>query len=110
MPKNLRNREEREELKRIKEEMEQIADVTAHWLLVTISCLIAVFVILLLKIGQTYWPIWLIENRRQGLAVVLLITTVVTLLSPLIIEVNSNPRPLKGPGRGPRYGSYWTNR
>lgn len=103
MPKSERNLEERKLEETIKAEKKKIAQTTRRRLIVLISFLGAVLLILIFKVGEVYWSVWLIEHRRQAIGIVALLTTIITLSSPVIIEANSNTRTLKGPGKVPNY-------
>ena len=103
MPKSERNLEERKLEETIKAEKKKIAQTTRRRLIVLISFLGAVLLILIFKVGEVYWSVWLIEHRRQAIGIVALLTTIITLSSPIIIEANSNTRTLKGPGKVPNY-------
>ena len=59
---------------------------------------------LIFKWGETSWPLFLIESRGVFLSFLLLAILAIIAISPLIIEVNSKPRPLSGPGRNPYHG------
>jgi hypothetical protein len=80
---------------------EQIAEATRWRLFLSAICFV-----LALRVGEGVWPLWIIDYRKQIMGVVLLILVFLTLLSPLIVEVNSNPRTLSGPGKDPRQGWY----
>ena len=103
MPKSERNLEERKLEETINAEKKKIAKTTRRRLIVLISFLGAVLLILIFKVGEVYWSVWLIEHRRQAIGIVALLTTIITLSSPVIIEANSNTRTLKGPGKVPNY-------
>ncbi|MBN8579499.1 MAG: hypothetical protein J0L96_02415 [Anaerolineae bacterium] len=108
MPKSERNLEERKLEETIKAEKKKIAQTTRRRLIVLISFLGAVLLILIFKVGEVYWSVWLIEHRRQAIGIVALLTTIITLSSPIIIEANSNTRTLQGPGKDPKFGDFWT--
>lgn len=81
---------------------EQIAETTRWRLYLSITFLSAICFFLLFRVGEGFWPLWVIDYRKQIMGVVLLILVFLTLLSPLIVEVNSNPRTLSGPGKSPQ--------
>jgi hypothetical protein len=108
MPKNQRNLEEHEEKEIIKEERSLIARSTKLGLVLIITFLLASLLILIFKVGEVFWSLWLVEHRTQAIGIGLFITIPLILFSPIIIEANSNPRTLKGPGRDPRFGDFWT--
>ncbi|HND49137.1 MAG TPA: hypothetical protein PKL78_07105 [Anaerolineales bacterium] len=110
MPKSERNLDEREEAEKRKEEIKRIARVTKFWLSIVIAFLSIILLILIFRIGEDYWVLWLVDYRKQGIGAVLLLLTVVLLLSPVIIEVNSNTRTLNGPGHDPKFGPFFTKK
>jgi hypothetical protein len=63
-----------------------------------ISILIAFLVVLIFKVGVVFWPGWIIEYRKLFMALLLFVVIFLTFMSPVIIEANSDPRPLSGPG------------
>ena len=76
-----------------------IAQRTKRRLVLLLALLTATFLIVLFKVGESLWPIWLIAHRTQILGFLVFVTLVIFFSSPLIIEANSNPRPLSGPGK-----------
>jgi len=99
MSKMSRNIGEREDIK-------QIAQTTKQRLVLLIMLLLTIILVLIFRIGEVLWPAWMIEYRTQITGILLLAETVLILLSPIIIEVNSNPRPLSGPGDRPSGGGW----
>ena len=85
--------------------IQEIAEATRQGLIFVILILLAIMAVLFFKIGGFFWPAWLIEYRIALMVVNSFIIVSLTLLSPIIIEANSNPRPLSGPGTG-RGGSW----
>jgi hypothetical protein len=80
----------------------QVAEITKRKLFLLIIFLAAISLLLALRAGEGFWPLWMIDYRKQIMGVILLIMVFLMLLSPLIVEVNSNPRALSGPGKDPR--------
>jgi hypothetical protein len=91
--KDLNKRAIKEQVSQVKK---QIAQRTKRVLFLLSTFLIAICLVLLLKIGVSVWPAWLMAHRTQVIGILLLgiIITIVSL--PVIIEVNTNPRPLSG--------------
>lgn len=110
MPKSERNLEEREEVEIRKEKIKQVARATKFWLSIIIAFLSTILLLLIFRVGEVYWTLWLVEHRKQGIGAVLLLLVVVSLLSPIIIEANSNTRTLQGPGHDPRFGPFFTKK
>jgi hypothetical protein len=83
------------------ENKKKIALVTKGRLILVISILIAILAALFFKAGYIFWPAWMIEYQKLFMALILFLIIFLTLLSPIIIEANSDPRPLSGPGKNP---------
>lgn len=79
----------------------QLARTMKRRLAWLIGFLIAILLVLMLKVGEAWWPVWLIAHRTQSAAIVGLAVILLILLSPLLVEANSNPRVLSGPGKNP---------
>lgn len=82
----------------------QIARTTRLSLAFLITFLIAIILALIFRVGQVLWPVWMIEYRTQIIGIISLALLVVIVSSPVIVEVNSNPRHLSGPGKNPEQG------
>jgi len=80
----------------------QMAKKTKRGIALFVSLLMTPCLILIFNIGESFYPSWLITHRTQIIGALLLAIIVVIVSSPLIIEVNSNPRPLSGPGKNPK--------
>ena len=71
-------------------------------LIFLIISLIAIILALVFKVGEPLWPIWMIEKRTQIAAFITFILLFSIFFSPIIIETETDPRPLSGPGHNPR--------
>jgi len=71
-------------------------------LLFLIISLIAIILALAFKVGASLWPVWMIENRTQLAAFTTFILLFSILFSPIIIETETDPRPLSRPGHNPK--------
>jgi len=80
----------------------EIAKKTSKGVVLFLSLLIIPCVILMFNIGNSFYSSWLITHRTQIIGVLLFVIIIVAISSPLIVEVNSNPRPLSGPGKNPK--------
>ena len=80
---------------------EQDARTIKRRLITWIAFLIIGIVTLIFSIGETWWPMWIVEYRTRIAALLMLITIGSILLSPLIIEYSKHPRALSGPGKNP---------
>lgn len=87
-----------------KREKQRIIRVTKRRLIALVAFLSALALPLLFKLGEDGWPLFLIQYRGVILSFLLFAIFAIIAISPLIIEVNSNPRPLSGPGKDPRQG------
>ena len=79
----------------------EIALRTGQILLWIIISLIVVLAVLVLKIGDVLWPLWMVDGREIFIAVILVIVIFLSFMSPVIIEATSDPRLLTGPGKMP---------
>ncbi|MBI5932922.1 MAG: hypothetical protein HY867_04380 [Chloroflexi bacterium] len=87
-----------------KRNRQKIIRTTKRRLIGLIAFLSALALPLIFKWGETSWPLFLIEYRGVLISFLLLALLATIALSPLIIEVNSNARPLSGSGRNPYHG------
>ena len=81
---------------------QHIARNTGRLMTTLIALLALPALMLMFNLGQDAWPLWLLKNRSKLIGFLLFGVFILTLLSPIIIEFNVNPRPLSGPGRDPR--------
>ena len=84
-----------------RESKEQIARTVKRRLALLIGFLIAILLVLTLRVGEVWWPGWLIAHRTQTEGILALAVILLILLSPILIEANSHPRVLSGPGKNP---------
>src|SRR5512133_2110092 len=84
------------------EARKQFARTTKRRLALLIGCLSAILLLLLLGTGEAWWPGWMVEHRTQIEAVILFVMLCILLSSPIMIEADSNPRSLSGPGKNPK--------
>ena len=80
----------------------EIAQKTSKGIILFLSLLTIPCVILMFNLGNSFYPPWLIAYRIQIIGVLLFAIILAVISSPLIVEVNSNPRPLSGPGKNPK--------
>ncbi len=85
-----------------REDRRQISLVVKQRLIVLTSFLCVVLLVLLFKVGETWWPSWMIGHQKQIMGILLLAIICVVVLSPLIVEADTNPRALSGPGKNPK--------
>jgi hypothetical protein len=78
--------------------------MTRRRLILVIGLLFGIVLLLAFKVGISFWPFWLVDYRTPIIASILFVALFLALLSPVIIEFNSDPRPLSGPGKDPRHG------
>lgn len=64
--------------------------------------LILILLVLLLGIGEAWWPTWVAKHRTQVEGIIVLAVVVLALASPILVEASSNTRTLSGPGHDPR--------
>ena len=87
---------------------QRIARNTRRIMNILIAALAVPSLALMLNLGLDSWPMWLLTNRSKLLGLLLFGMVILSLLSPIIVEFNANPRPLSGPGKNPKnpYGPY----
>jgi anaerobic C4-dicarboxylate transporter len=84
--------------------VKRIARITKKMLISLVIFLLAIILVLIFRVGDFLWPSWMIESRNLIAGILSFIMIFLILLSPIIIEFNSNPRPFSGPGKDPRQG------
>ena len=82
---------------------QKMAQAVQRRLILWIAFLVITILVLLFRVGEDIWPMWLVDYRLRIMALLLLFTLGSLSLSPLIIEYSRNPRALSGPGKSP-YG------
>ncbi len=82
----------------------RIARITKQGLIGFIMFLLAIILVLILRVGDFLWPAWMIEYRSLIAGILAFAVIFLLLLSPIIIEFNSKPRILSGPGKNPEQG------
>jgi hypothetical protein len=84
-----------------REGRKRFARIMKHRLTLLIALLIVLLLALIFRAGNIWWPVWLVEHQKQIAGVIVLAILCLVLLSPVIIEADSNPRGLDGPGKNP---------
>jgi hypothetical protein len=84
-----------------RESRSRLARIVKHRLSLLIGFLVVLLLAVLFRAGEAWWPVWIIEHQRQVAGIVILAILVLILLAPVIIEADSDPRPLDGPGKNP---------
>ncbi len=85
-----------------KKARQRIARATRQKMTALIAVLGVIDIILLFRISQSLWPAWVVENEGLLTGLFSFTTLILIFLSPIIVEFNSNPRPLSGPGKNPQ--------
>lgn len=80
----------------------QIAQRVKRRLTWLIVLLVGILLGLLFRIGDAWWAGWMLEHRTSLEGIIVLAVICLILTSPLIIEADSNPRALSGPGKKPK--------
>ena len=96
MSKKRKNLNKRASQEQVLQKKKQIAQKTKRGLFWLSMFFIVICLVLLFNIGVTVWPVWMIAYRIQIIGFLLLGLLIVWLAAPLIIEANSNSRPLSG--------------
>jgi hypothetical protein len=89
------------------EDGSKMARITGTVLKFLMAFLSIAALVLMFKLGEIFWPAWMIEYRLQIMGVVLLALILLIFSSPLMIHVTSHTRTLSGPGRY-RKGAPWS--
>jgi hypothetical protein len=84
-----------------RESIRRIARAMKRTLTLLIAALIAILLALLFRVGESWWPGWIMKHRTQTEGIVLFAIICLILLSPIIVEASSNTRTLSGPGKYP---------
>lgn len=82
----------------------RIAQMTKDGLFLLILFLIAIILMLILGVGDFLLPAGMVAYRNQIAGVLSFIVFILILLFPIIVEFNSHPRHLSGPGKNPEQG------
>ena len=91
--------------RRFRKELEarkQVAQTVKQRLILLISSFSAILLVMMLRVGEALWPLWIVEHRLRIIAILLLAIICIILLSPIMIEASSNTRTLSGPGKNPK--------
>lgn len=83
------------------ETRKQIERTVRRTLALLIAFLVMILLVLLFRLGEGWWPGWMIEYQVRIEGILALVISVLILASPLIVEVSSKPRALSGPGKNP---------
>ncbi len=81
-----------------------LAQITQRRIIYLFILLLAIILILALRVGEIWWATWMVENRTKFIGILILAELVLGFSAPIIIEANSNPRTLTGPGKNPQMG------
>ena len=82
----------------------RIARVGRLALALVMAFSLATLAVLVFRIGEVLWPVWLIDYRRSLIAILSVMVIFLTLAAPVIIGFMDDPRPLSGPGKNPETG------
>ena len=97
-----RNRKHSKQRQRKKPESKRlIVRTTRKRLTLVIGVLIIILAFLLFKIGNAFWPAWMLDYRNPLIALVGFLAIFLAFASPIIVSANSDPHSLSGPG------DYW---
>lgn len=81
-----------------------LAQITQGRIIFLFIFLLAIILILALRVGEIWWTAWMTEYRTRIIGILILAELILGFSAPTIIEANSNPRALKGPGKNPQMG------
>ena len=81
--------------------MHKNTQILKQRLIFLISFLSVTVTALIFRIGDNWWPVWVVDYRSRILGILLLALVVVIVSSPLLIESSQRPRYFPGPGKNP---------
>ena len=84
-----------------KKDMKKNAQILKQRLIFLILFLSVSVTILIFRVGENWWPVWMVDYRLRILGILLLVLVVVIISSPLLIEYSRRPRDFPGPGKNP---------
>ena len=90
--------------RKVSENKQQIARITKKRLTIFITGLVVILACFVFKLGDDFWPAWLIDSRAGFIAILGFTIILLILMSPIIVVTESDPRPLSGPGKRPGMG------
>ncbi len=77
----------------------QKAQTIRNGLIALIGFLIVALLVLIFRVGEGLWWLWLVDHRTQIIGLLALITVSLICLSPIMIEASAHTRTLSGPGK-----------
>ena len=83
------------------ESRKQIAQTIKRRVALLSGFLIVMLLILMFSVSEVWWPVWVSAHRTQAAGIVVLALSLLILSSPILVEANSNPQVLYGPGKNP---------
>jgi len=89
---------------KISDKKKYIAHITKKRLAILIISLLTALAFFIFKLGEGYWPEWMIYERGVFITILGASSLFLILMSPIIVATESDPRPLSGPGKDPRTG------
>ena len=84
-----------------KEDMKKNARILKQRLTFLISFLSVSVITLIFRVGENWWPVWVVDYRSRIIGILLLALVVVIISSPLLIESSRRPRDFPGLGKNP---------
>jgi hypothetical protein len=86
----------RKHYKKSKVERKQPGKVIKAIFSLLMTVLGAAVLVLTLRIGDALWSRWLVEHRTPIIGLLLLAIIILAIATPIIVEVEKDPRPLSG--------------
>jgi hypothetical protein len=84
-----------------KKDINKTAQILKQRLIFLISFLSVSVTALIFRVGENWWPVWVVDYRSRIIGILLLVLVVVIVSSPLLIESSQRPRDFPGPGKNP---------
>jgi hypothetical protein len=87
--------------KKQKKGLSKAAQSLKQRLIFLISLLSVSVTIIILRVGENRWPLWMAEYRLRIIGILLLVLVIVVVSFPLIMQSSQQPREFPGPGKNP---------
>ncbi len=84
-----------------KKGMNKTVQILKQRLIFLISVLSVSVTILIFRVGEKWWPLWIVDYRSRIIGLLLLALVIVVVSSPVIIQSSQRPRDFPGPGKNP---------
>ena len=84
-----------------KKDTKKTAQIIKQRLIFLISFLSVSVTILIFRVAENWWPLWMVDYQSRIIGILLLVLVIIVVSSPLIIESSQHSREFPGPGKNP---------